>query len=79
MKRPIKVNRHKGGRVDINFRSSVGSNILGGLVEIPSEPEFFLVFLFCNWQNCSLPARIMCFFNFTSAAPKKLIFYKYTA
>ena len=31
MGRPIKVNRHKGGKVDIYFCSSVGSSVIGGL------------------------------------------------
>ena len=36
MKRPIKVNRHKGGRVDIYLCGSVGSSVPGALVQIPS-------------------------------------------
>ena len=35
MKRPIKVNRHKGGRVDIYFCGSVGSSVPGGLGSNP--------------------------------------------
>ena len=42
MKRPIKVNGHKGGRVDIYFCSSVCS-IAQLVSRIPSEPEYFLV------------------------------------
>ena len=37
MERPIKVNRHKGGGVDIYFWREAW-------VQIPSEPEFFSVF-----------------------------------
>ena len=74
MERPIKVNRHKGGGVDIYFCSSVGRNVLGGLVSNPVRAWIFLSLLFCCWLNCSSPARIMPFFDFTSAAPKKSIF-----
>ena len=42
MERPIKVNRHKGGGVDIYFWREAW-------VQIPSESEFFSVFSFCNW------------------------------
>ena len=44
MERLIKVNRHKGGRVDIYFCSSVGSSAREAWVQILSEPEFFSVF-----------------------------------
>ena len=37
MERPIKVNRHKGGGVDIYFWREAW-------VQIPSESEFFSVF-----------------------------------
>ena len=43
MERPIKVNRHKGGRVDIYFSSSVDSSAQEAWVQIPSEPGFFYV------------------------------------
>ena len=72
MERPIKVNRHKGGRVHIYFCSSVSSNVLGGLGSNPVRAWIFLSLLFCNCWNCNSPARIMPFFDFTSAAQKKL-------
>ena len=54
MKRPIKVNRHKGGRVDIYFCSSVGSNILGGLGSNPVRAYIFLILPFLQLAKLQL-------------------------
>ena len=43
------------------LRSSVGrapTSIWEARVQAPSKPEFFSGFFFCNFFNCSLPARI---------------------
>ena len=49
MERPIKVNRYKSGGVDIYFCSTVGSNVLGGLVSNPVRAWILLSLLFCCW------------------------------
>ena len=47
MECPIKVNRHKGGKVDVYLSGSVGSSVPGGLGSNPVRAWNFLCLLFC--------------------------------
>ena len=74
MERPIKVNRHKGGRVDIYFRSSVGSNILGGLGSNPVRAWIFLSLPFLQLVKLQLTCKDHVFLLFYIGSSKKINF-----
>ena len=79
MGRPVKVNGHKGVKVDIYFYSSVGSSVIGDLGSIPSEPEFFSVF-FSVIGKIAAHVRGSCLsLTLHRQLQRNYYFYKYTA
>ena len=74
MECPIKVNRHKGGKVVVYLCGSVGSSVPGGLGSNPVRAWNFLS-SFLLLVKLQLACDDQCFFfYFTSATPKKLLF-----
>ena len=73
MERPIKVNRHKGGRADIYFSSSVDSSAQEAWVQIPSEQVFSVLFSAIGKIAAHLRGSCLSLI-LLRAAPKKLLF-----
>ena len=80
MECPIKVNRHKGGRVDVYLCGSVGSSVPSGLGSNPVTSLNFSLSSFLLLVKLQLACDDQCFFffYFTSATPKKLSFFTNT-
>ena len=79
MECPIKVNRHKGGRVDVYLCGSVGSSVRSGLGSNPVTSLNFSLSSFLLLVKLQLACDDQCFFfYFTSATPKKLLFFTNT-
>ena len=78
MECPIKVNRHKGGKVTFICVAQLAVVFRAAWVQIPSEPEILSVFFSAVGKIAARLRRSMLFFYFTSATPKKLLFFTNT-
>ena len=82
MECPIKVNRHKGGRVDVYLCGSVGSSVPSGLGSNPVTSLNFSLSSFLLLVKLQLACDDQCFFFFLfyiGNSKEIIIFYKYTA
>ena len=81
MECPIKVNRHKGGRVDVYLCGSVGSSVPSGLGSNPVTSLNFSLSSFLLLVKLQLACDDQCFFLLFYIGNSKeiIIFYKYTA